>query len=123
MLQPTDPIIQEISKIARGFDLFACIPCARAIQQFMMSQNVSGVKIQLDTGSQDSIYGRIYDDSIEDLIATTGHHEGILLMIEEQQIVFDNIHVTGISKAAWLANLYSPIFEIGRTFQVTETSF
>jgi hypothetical protein len=32
---------------------------------------------------------------IGELIATTGHHEGIMLSIEEQQIVFDNIHVVG----------------------------
>jgi hypothetical protein len=46
-----------------------------------------------------------------------------MLSIEEQQIVFDNIHVEGIPKTTWLDNLYSPLFEIGRTFQVTETSF
>ncbi|MBW4673676.1 MAG: hypothetical protein KME52_06545 [Desmonostoc geniculatum HA4340-LM1] len=79
--------------------------------------------IKLDTGSQDPIYGRIYDDSIGELIATTGHHEGILIEIGGIELVFDNIHYQGITRLRWMQNLYSPILDVGKEFQITEIYF
>lgn len=79
MLSSNDPIFQEVVRIASSFSIFDCIPCARAIKEFLVEQGVQGKHIKLDTGSQDPLYGRIYDDSIGELIATTGHHEGVVV--------------------------------------------
>lgn len=89
----------------------------------MVEQGVQGKQIKLDTGSQDPLYGRIYDDSVGELIATTGHHEGVVVEIEGEEIVVDNIHPEGISRSVWMQNLYSPILEVGSEFQVTEKMF
>jgi Papain fold toxin 2 len=123
MLSSNDPVFQEVVKIASGFGIFDCIPCARAIEEFLVEQGVQGKHIKLDTGSQDPLYGRIYDDSVGELIATTGHHEGVVVEIEGEEIVVDNIHSEGIPRLVWMQNLYSPILEVGRKFQVTEKMF
>lgn len=123
MLSNHDPVLQEVVRIASGFGIFDCIPCARAIKEFLREQGIPGKHIKLDTGSQDPLYGRIYDDSIGELIATTGHHEGIVIEIEGEEIVVDNIHPQGILRSVWMQNLYSPILEVGREFQITEKIF
>lgn len=123
MLNRNDPIFQQVSNIVNNFGIFDCIPCARAIKEFFIEQGVRGKHIKLYTGSQDPIYGRIYDDSVNELIATTGHHEGVAVEVNKQEIVFDNIHPEGISRSVWMENLYSPILEDGREFQVTESFF
>lgn len=123
MLSRNDWVCQEVIRIASGFGIFDCIPCARSIKEFLIAQGVHGKHIKLDTGSQDPIYGRIYDDSVGELIATTGHHEGISIEINEREIVFDNIHVEGIPRYVWMENLYSPITDVGRDFLVTEIVF
>ncbi|BAY20406.1 hypothetical protein NIES2100_01470 [Calothrix sp. NIES-2100] len=123
MLSSNDPVFQEVVRIASGFGIFDCIPCARAIKEFLREQGIQGKHIKLDTGSQDPLYGRIYDDSVGELLATTGHNEGILIEIEGQEIVVDNIHPQGILRSLWMQNLYSPILEVGKEFQVTEKMF
>jgi hypothetical protein len=123
ILSSNDPVFQEVVRIAIGFGIFDCIPCARAIKEFLVEQGVQGKHIKLDTGSQDPLYGRIYDDSVGELIATTGHHEGVVVEIEGEEIMVDNIHSEGIPRSVWMQNLYSPILEVGREFQVTEKMF
>ncbi|WP_269086171.1 papain fold toxin domain-containing protein [[Phormidium ambiguum] IAM M-71] len=109
--------------MASGFGIFDCIPCARAIKEFLVERGVQGKHIKLDTGSQDPLYGRIYDDSVGELISTTGHHEAVVVEIEGEEIVVDNIHPEGILRSVWMQNLYSPILEVGRKFQITEQMF
>ncbi len=123
ILSSNDPVFQEVVRIASGFGIFDCIPCARAIKEFLVEQGVQGKHIKLDTGSQDPLYGRIYDDSLGELIATTGHHEGVVVEIEGDEIIVDNIHSKGIPRSVWMQNLYSPILEVGREFHVTEKMF
>ena len=123
MINFSDNIQLKITKIAKTFGIFDCIPCARSIKIFLIQQNVKGKQIIVNTGSQDPIYGRIYDDSIGELIATTGHHEGISIIIEGEEIVFDNLHPQGINKVNWLSNLYSPILEQGKQFNIQEIPF
>ncbi|NET02477.1 MAG: hypothetical protein F6K61_18305 [Sphaerospermopsis sp. SIO1G1] len=118
-----DIIYQQIIAIAKSYGIFDCIPCARAIKEFLIRQGINGKHITLDTNSQDPIYGRIYDDSIGELIATTGHHEGVIIEINEVELVFDNIHHQGITQLEWIDNLYSPILDAGLEFQITETYF
>ncbi|MFM7366406.1 MAG: papain fold toxin domain-containing protein [Sphaerospermopsis kisseleviana] len=118
-----DIIYQQIIAIARSYGIFDCIPCARAIKEFLIRQGIHGKHIKLDTNSQDPIYGRIYDASIGELIATTGHHEGVIIEINGVEIVVDNIHHQGITRLDWIQNLYSPILDAGLEFQITETYF
>lgn len=123
MLNSNDPVFQEVIRIASGFGIFDYIPCARVIKEFLVEQGVRGKHIKLDTGSQDPLYGRIYDDSVGELISTTGRHEGVVVELEGEEIVVDNIHPEGILRWLWMQNLYSPILEVGREFQVTEQMF
>lgn len=118
-----DIIYQQIIAIARSYGIFDCIPCTRAIKEFLIRQGIHGKHIKLDTNSQDPIYGRIYDDSIGELIATTGHHEDVIIEINGVEIVVDNIHHQGITRLDWIQNLYSPILDAGLEFQITETYF
>ena len=122
-LSRDDWLCQEVIRIASGFGIFDCIPCARAVKEFLVGQGVQGKHIKLDTGSQDPLYGRIYDDSVGELIATTGHHEGIAIAVDGEEVVFDNIHFEGIPRSVWMQNLYSPILETGEEFQITEIEF
>ena len=122
-LSRDDWLCQEVIRIASGFGIFDCIPCARAVKEFLVRQGVQGKHIKLDTGSQDPLYGRIYDDSVGELIATTGHHEGIAIEVDGEEVVFDNIHFEGIPRSVWMQNLYSPILETGGEFQITEIDF
>jgi Papain fold toxin 2 len=122
VLSRSERIRQQITQIATSFGIFDCIPCARAVKEFLIEEGVSGKHIKLDTGSQDPLYGRIYDDSIG-VIATTGHHEGISLEIDGQEIVFDNIHSLGILRSVWMQNLYSPLLDAGGRFEIIENEF
>lgn len=123
MLSRSDRICQQVTQIASSFGIFDCIPCAKAIKELLIEQGVLGKHIKLDTGSQDPLYGRIYDDSIGELIATTGHHEGISIEIDGQEIVFDNIHSQGILRSVWMQNLYSPLLDAGGRYEIIENEF
>jgi hypothetical protein len=123
ILNKEDIIYQQIIAIASSYGIFDCIPCARAIKEFLIRQSIHGKHIKINTNSQDPIYGRIYDDSIGELIATTGHHEGVIIEINNLELVFDNIHHQGITRLNWIQNLYSPILDAGLEFQITETYF
>jgi Papain fold toxin 2 len=120
MLRRTDETYGQIGAIASQFGIFDCIPCAR---DFSEEQGIPGKQIELDTGSQDPLYGRICDDSVGELIATTGHHEGIAIEIDGQELIFDNTHPQGLLRATWIQNLYSPCLDEGRLFQMTEIEF
>lgn len=123
MLIPNHNLQQQITKIAQTFDIFDCIPCARTIKIFLIKNNIKGKQIIINTGSQDPIYGRIYDDSIGELISTTGTHHGIEINVNGESIIFDNIHHQGIKKLDWLNNLYSPLLDEGKQFEITEIDF
>lgn len=118
-----DIIVKLITYTASRYGIFDCISCAQEIKQFLVAQGVNGKQIKLDTGSQDPHYGRIYDDSIGELIATTGHHEGIAIEVDGIETVFDNIHHQGIPRYIWIQNFYSPFLESGQEFEITEILF
>lgn len=90
---------------------------------FLVEQGIQGKQIKLDTGSQDDRYGRIYDDSVGQLISTTGLHEGIEVEINGQKLVFDNLHPDGIIRSDWINNFYTPIIDEGGQFQIAEIDF
>ncbi|BDA74879.1 hypothetical protein CAL7716_090450 [Calothrix sp. PCC 7716] len=117
-------ILIVIEQIANDYGVFECVQCADAIQNFLISQGISGKRIKLDVGFRDLPWSIIYDLKRQEQIATNGIHEGIVVQVDEQEIVFDNIEHAGIDKAEWLCNLSSPTIELERgTFEITQEEF
>lgn len=122
--QPNSAELREqITNIASRYRNFQCVECAQAIKEFLSEQSVRGKHIKIYTGTSESPYGYIYHDRLGENIATNGRHEGILVVIDGQQLVFDNIEREGVTQEVWLQNLYSPILDIGIDFQITEENF
>lgn len=67
----------------------------------------------------------IYDDSVPgDAISINGRHEGIAIIIEGQEIVFDNHHHNGIVRGEWMSNiLFYGLVYTGQSFEITEQEF
>jgi hypothetical protein len=114
---------QQITAIAVRFQLFECVECAAAIQQFLIRRNISGKSIRLFTGNTKEPFCNIYHERLQENISTNGRHEAIAVEIDGQELIFDNIHPDGISRVNWTNNLYCPIQDLGATFQITETEF
>ena len=116
-------IRQQIITIASRFKMFECVECAQTVKRFLIEREISGKQIKLYTGSTEGYYGNIYHDGIQAVISTNGRHEGILIELDRQEIVFDNIDNQGVPTELCLENLYSPILDIGEEFQVIEIDF
>jgi len=114
---------QQITEIASRFRLFECIDCATAIRQFLIEQNIPGMQISLFTGSTEEPFCNIYHDRLQQNISLNGRHTAIAIAIEQQELIFDNIHPEGISRVDWIGNLYCPVQDLGGSFQITETEF
>ncbi len=117
--------IQQIKAIVERYENFKCVECAQEIQEYLISQGVRGKRIKLFTG-----YGRgrnsgIYDDSVPgEAISENGRHEGIAIVINGRETIFDNHHPDGLTREQWMTNLifYGKIFN-GLQFIVTEEDF
>jgi hypothetical protein len=116
-------LAQQITAIASRFQLFECVECASTIRQFLIRQNRSGKQISLFTGTTEKPFCNIYHDGLGQNISLNGRHEAIAVEVEGQELVFDNIHLQGISRLDWISSFYSPIQDLGQDFQVTETEF
>jgi Papain fold toxin 2 len=114
---------QQITAIASRFHLFECVECAAAIQQFLITQNISGKSIRLFTGNTREPFCNIYHERLQENISTNGRHEAIAVEINGQELIFDNIHHHGISRVDWMNSFYCPIQDLGAIFQITETEF
>jgi Papain fold toxin 2 len=55
---------RDIAAIANRFQLFECVDCADAIQQFLMQQSISGKRIKLFTGTTKQPFGNIYHERL-----------------------------------------------------------
>ena len=98
--------------------------CALAIKEFLTAKAIPGKRIRVDLEFQDLPWSVIYDWRREQQIATNGHHEGIAITIDGQEIVFDNIEHNGVLREEWLQNFTSPTVELGRgSFHLTEENF
>jgi len=116
-------ISQQITILASRFKMFECVECAQTVRKFLIERKIPGKQIKLYTGSTEGYYGNIYHDGIEAVISTNGRHEGILIALDGQEIIFDNIDNQGVIKELWLQNLYSPILDIGEEFKIIEIDF
>ncbi len=115
-----EKIRQQIAKISSQFSIFQCQECADKIQQFLIKNNLRGKRIKINTGSSETPLGNIYHDGLQKNIATNGQYQGISVIIEGEELIFDNIHHQGIPRKIWLHNFYSPIKDFGYDFQITE---
>jgi hypothetical protein len=114
---------REIEEIASQFKLFECIACAEAVKQFLVEQGIHGKHIKLFTGSTEEPFSNIYHEVLQENILVNGRPEAIAVNVNNEELIFDNIHPHGISRDEWLDNLYSPVTDMGINFQITELDF
>ncbi|MDF5725503.1 MAG: papain fold toxin domain-containing protein [Rhizonema sp. PD37] len=114
---------QQITRVASCFGLFECDTCALALTEFLIKSNIQGKQIKLYTGSAKGKYGNIYHENLGQNIATNGRHEGIIVNIGGQELVFDNIHHEGIPRENWIANFYCLALDLGGDWEFTEINF
>lgn len=97
--------IDEIRAIAEQYDIGTCLQCAATIKSYLKSQQIKGRHIRIETLSPYGLQGIIYDDGINQQIATNGFHEGIAIDIEGVEKVFDNLYHKGKPIDEWLQDL------------------
>jgi Papain fold toxin 2 len=115
---------QKIKQIADRYRVFQCVECANAIQTYLVEQKITGTRIRLDIGFRNVPWSVIYDLKRAQQISTTGCHEGIAVLIDNEEVVFDNLDQDGVDRATWLRNFTSPTIELGRgQFSVLEEFF
>ncbi len=97
---------QDLAKIANSYPNLQCVQCAFAIKNYLQREEIKGKLIKINTQANlDYRNCFLYDDSIgEDAISETGYHEGVIVIIDGVEIVFDNHHPEGMPKKEWLAN-------------------
>ncbi|NEQ66666.1 MAG: hypothetical protein F6J86_24800 [Symploca sp. SIO1B1] len=119
--------IRQVEAIASSYENFKCVECAQAIKHYLISQKISGKRIKLDTGAAiDDRNNFIYDDSIisVDAISENGRHEGIAILINGVETIFDNHHPDGLLRDEWIENLqFFGKIHLGQDFQITEEDF
>ncbi len=93
--------INSIKKIASQYDIGNCIQCANKIKYYLKVQNIKGKHLRIETISSHGLMGIIYDDQSNQQIATNGYHEGILVIIEKVETVFDNLYPQGKILQQW----------------------
>ena len=119
-----DQIRRQIAEIASQYGVFQCIECSQAIKEFLLGINVKGKQVKLDLRRRDLPWSVIYDLRRGQQIATNGYHEGIAIIIDGEEIIFDNIDYGGVVRQEWLENLTSPTLELGMgSFQIAEEEF
>jgi uncharacterized protein YqgQ len=117
--------IQQIKEIIRKYKNLECVECAQSLQDYLISQGISGKRIKLYTGSAIGRNSYIYDESVSgDAIYLNGRHQAIALILNEVEIIFDNHHLDGLTREEWLANLlfYNKLY-YGQQFEITEENF
>ncbi len=114
------------SKTATGYTNLECIQCASAIKTYLIAQKIPGKLLKISTGADlDFRNSFLYDDSIPgDAISETGYHEGVSVIVDGVEIVFDNNHPTGVRKEQWLANFqFFGKVHLGQELIIIEESF
>ncbi len=109
----TPEVVQEIRDIVNSYkpdENLKCVECAGEIEAYLKEQGIHGRRIKLDTTRQVNADYYIYDDSLpqgapDGIIADNGHHEGIAIRINGEEIVFDNHHPDGVLHEQWMNNL------------------
>lgn len=113
----------QLTTLAQKFRLFECVTCAQALIQFCQVHRLSGKHIRLFTGSTADPFCNIYHEQLQCNISVNGYHEAIALQLDQEELVFDNLHPAGIPRIQWLKNFYSPMQDLGQDFKITESTF
>ncbi|MEO6859957.1 MAG: papain fold toxin domain-containing protein [Microcoleus sp.] len=125
MSEITAEQILEIKAIVDRYENFKCVECASNIKDYLTSQGIHGKRIKLYTGEAIGWNGNIYDDSVPgEAISVNGRHEGIAIVINNVETVFDNHHSDGLPRDEWIANLqfHDKILN-NKQFQTKEEEF
>lgn len=107
----TPEVLQDIRDIVNSYkpdENLKCVECANQIEAYLKEQGIHGRRVKLDTTRQVREDDFIIDDSLpasSDAISTNGHHEGIAIRINGEEIVFDNHHPDGVPAQQWMNNL------------------
>ncbi|MBE9096011.1 papain fold toxin domain-containing protein [Tychonema sp. LEGE 07203] len=73
------------------YENFKCVECASNIKDYLTSQGIHRKRIKLYTGEAIGWNGNIYDRSLPgEAISVNGCHEGIAIIINNIEIIFDN---------------------------------
>lgn len=90
--------------IAQRYKVGQCRECANAIQEYLVTQGIQGTRINLTTTG--SPY--MYDDAQDRQITNNSYHDAISIIIEGEELVFDNLNPGGIPRAEWRENIFTP---------------
>jgi rRNA processing protein Krr1/Pno1 len=117
--------ILQIRAIVSGYKNFMCVECAEAIKDYLIAQGIKGKHLKLYTGAATGANCYIYDDSIPgEAISVNGHHEGITIVINNIEMVFDNHHPDGVPRNEWMENLlFQGKIHYGQYFELREEEF
>ncbi|MEG3439171.1 papain fold toxin domain-containing protein [Pannus brasiliensis CCIBt3594] len=118
-----DELHQEITAIARRFRRFKCTECVSAIRKRLLFYSRTGKIIKLYTGDAKGKYGYIYHEVLEKTISTNGKHFAIIVVLNNQELVFDNLHSEGLPLEEWLKNFNCIAMDLCTGFQITEIDF
>ncbi|WP_017303313.1 papain fold toxin domain-containing protein [Spirulina subsalsa] len=117
---------EKLAEIASSYPTLYCVQFALALKKYLKSLEIKGKVIKINTQA-DLDYRNcfIYDDSIGgDAISETGYHEGVLLTVDDVEMVFDNHHLNGTPKKEWLANFqFFGKIHLGQELVVIEEEF
>ncbi len=116
-------IRQAITAIAENFPIFSCFDCADAIRNFLSDRGIQGKQLLLSTGTAQKPFCNIYCDHLQQTISVNGNHTAIAILMNGQELIFDNIHPQGVPRVEWIKAFHSPIQDLGQDFQLTETEF
>lgn len=107
--EPSPQDLQKIESIVNSHKNKECVECATEIEEYLRAKNVRGRRIKLDTPKLTPYDDYIIDESFSqtEAIATNGHHEGVAVIINGQEKVFDNHHPNGVPTQQWKNNLDS----------------
>ena len=88
------------AKVAEKFDIFDCVPCAKALVKAFKAQKITGEVIELESG--EGFFRNIISKTLNNqAISTNGRHVGVKV----GDMVYDNIHKAGIPYADWINDL------------------
>ena len=116
--------IRQIKAIIDDYENFQCVETAQAIQEYLVSQNIEGKRLKIYTGTAMGWDANIYDDLLGYAISVNGRHEGVSIIVNGLEIVYDNLRPNGLPRGQWLDNLkFDGKLYLGRQFEITEQYF
>jgi papain fold toxin 2 of polymorphic toxin system len=95
---------QIAAAAAQGYKLFQCEECADNIEKALIRAGYSGQRIELRSGQGYPFMGCLSYDGAWTSITQNGRHVAIRI----EDIVFDNLHPSGMPYDQWLSDFFAP---------------